>query len=443
MGWTIFNIAINCFQAYMILLFATKGFSCRPHTKIYDFLLLLSCSTFFSLFLFFPLPAIDIAVFLFPLAFSLVFSTDSYTSIVYWNVVIALGFALIAGLANHIYFLLLQITNTPFSTNCIRHVIYILLSNAALLLLTQLIIKQKSTDESPRFSTHFPFLLMIIALFLSEESLYYYQKIVSNSESGMFFPLMIYCGLTICTFLSILLFHTVSLNALKESRYQAELSLYSQSKQHYEELEKSYAQLVAYRHDIRHHLQTLEQLVSHGHMTDAQNYLSSMQCVTTKKFFITGCSAVDALLAAKNSTMESYDISFRYTAHPLSDLPIDTVDFCSIVGNLLDNSIEGILRIADYSSLKPTVHLSFLKTGDMFYINCENPCNPSSLIIRKGKFITSKKSEHQSGLRGIGLSSIQRIAEQAEGRCQFYCENQVFYAQVVLPYLSTAVMRKK
>lgn len=436
MGWTIFNIAINCFQAYMILLFATKGFSCKPHTKIYDFLLLLSCSTFFSLFLFFPLPAIDIAVFLFPLAFSLVFSTDSYTSIVYWNVVIALGFALIAGLANHIYFLLLQITNTPFSTNCIRHVIYILLSNAALLLLTQLIIKQKSTDESPRFSTHFPFLLMIIALFLSEESLYYYQKIVSNSESGMFFPLMIYCGLTICTFLSILLFHTVSLNALKESRYQAELSLYSQSKQHYEELEKSYAQLVAYRHDIRHHLQTLEHLVSRGQTIDAQSYLSTMQRINSKRSFITGCSAVDALLAAKNATMESYNILFRYTSCPLSDLPIDTVDFCSIVGNLLDNSIEGILRIANYPSIKPTIHLSFLKTGDMFYINCENPCCSSSLIVKNSRFISSKNAEYKSGIHGIGLRSIQRIAEHAEGRCRFYYEDQVFYSQIVLPYLT-------
>lgn len=435
MAWIMFNVAINCFQSYLIFIFTTRCFSCKPHAKIYDFLLFFSCSAFFTLFLFYPLPPIDIAVFIFSLLFSLVFSTDSIAVIVYWNTTLALIFALIAGLANHIYSLLLIVFGLSFSPNSIQYFLYILLPNAVLFALTQLIIEQKNIVVAPKFSTHFPFVLMILAIFLTEESLYYFQEIITNTNIVRHFLLLSYLGLTLCAFLSVFLFHTVSLNAVHESRYQAELSLYSQSKQHHEELEKTYAQLVTYRHDIRHHLQTLEGLVKQGQTADAQSYLSTMQCIISKRFFITGCSAVDALLVAKNSTMESHNIQFRHTSYPLSKLPIDTVDFCSIIGNLLDNSIEGILRIENYSSTKPEIHLSFLKTGDMFYINCENPCNPSSLIMHKGNFVSSKKTDNRSGLHGIGLRSIQRIAENAEGRCQFYCEDNIFYSQVVLPYL--------
>lgn len=440
MAWITFDILINCFQSYLFLNFATECFASKTHSKAFDFILWLSIAVFFSLFLFIQLPPIDTIVFLFPIVFSVFFSDENILSILYWHSMFALIFILVANLAGHIYLFLLDTPLISFNTNSWQHVIFISFTNLILFILTKLLILQKSIGGKLKLSTHFPFFLMITSILLCEESLFHYQTSVIINEGSIFF-LVAQAGLVFCTILSVFLFHTVSKSSLKESRYQAELSLYTQSKQHHEELTKTYSQLVAYRHDIRHHLQTLEHLVAQGHNRDAQDYLASMKTYSPKQIFITGCSAIDALLSAKYTTMEQNEISFRYAPTPLCELPIDTIDFCSIIGNLLDNAIEGILRIPIDKRRKAEIHLSFLKTGDMFFINCENPCDPSSLIIQRGIFKSSKSQNSSFNIHGIGLSNIDRIACQAEGRASFYCENSTFYAQVVLPYFNHNVKR--
>ena len=39
-------------------------------------------------------------------------------------------------------------------------------------------------------------------------------------------------------------------------------------------------------------------------------------------------------------------------------------------------------------------------------------------------------------MHGIGMHSINAIADRDEGRVEFYIEGNTFYAKVVLPYLN-------
>ena len=57
------------------------------------------------------------------------------------------------------------------------------------------------------------------------------------------------------------------------------------------------------------------------------------------------------------------------------------MDFCTIVGNLLDNAIEGVGRIKP-APASPSIRLAFSRSWDMFYIYCENPCD-TWVIIQK------------------------------------------------------------
>ena len=82
----------------------------------------------------------------------------------------------------------------------------------------------------------------------------------------------------------------------------------------------------------------------------------------------------------------------------------------------------------------PTIHLTFSRSWNMFYIYCENPCDPASIIASKGRFVSSKKKD-EPGLHGIGLHSIETIVQRAEGRVEFCVEGDVFHAKVVVPYL--------
>ena len=197
-----------------------------------------------------------------------------------------------------------------------------------------------------------------------------------------------------------------------------------------------YETLTARQHDYKHHLQTLEQLVS-GSSPTAKEYLESIAKEAAQEdMIVTGSPEVDALLTVKRRTMHEKGIEFKLTPYPLASLPIATADFCAILGNLLDNAIEGIQRIAEPPA-NPLIHLAFSRSWDMFYVYCTNPCEPSTLVEKKGLFLTSKK-KNESELHGIGLHSIKAIAERAEGRAEFRTEGNEFHAKVVLPFLKNA-----
>ena len=433
MVWTVFDLCINAFEAYLLANFAHECFSNHQKKRWPFWVCWFFCTVFFSLFLFIRMPPIDPLVFLFPLLYSLTTSRN-YLSILYWHLIVSVVFSLVAGLANQIYALLLDMPFIPYITNDITHAGFTVAANAVFYLAIRLLIRIKNAESKPSFSSYLTFFLMILSIFTTEESLYYCFRGHSTKQAPLL--LIAYLSLTAILFLSVSLYHIVSESTKRESKYEAELSLYAQAKQHYDELSSTYSELSSFRHDIRHHLQALEHLATQSQNTEALKYLSQIHAHIPEKRFLTGCITLDAMLSAKYAAMKSQQISFQLTTCPLHELPIDNVDFCTIVGNLLDNAIEGIQRIPHSARTSASeIHFSFQRIGDMLYINCENPCDPVSLLPKDGLYLSSKKTT-PSSLRGLGLHSIERIANKSEGRCQFICKNRVFYSQVVLPYLS-------
>ncbi|MDD6880797.1 MAG: GHKL domain-containing protein [Firmicutes bacterium] len=437
MIWMTFEILINFFQAYIVLHYIKNSFIYSRETTLADITLLTSFTLYFSIYLFFPtFPLSQQLVFLLPLLHALLLSSEPKISILFWILVLVLTMNLVSVLTYPIFDLLPIIFDFIFSSFHFERFLCIIVTNLTLFLILELIVRLKKNCTFPKSSSYVVFILTLSIIYIIEESIYDLYLAFSNEAVLSFFT--IYVGLLGCITLSVFLFHTVSSDSEKESRYQAEISLLNHSKQHQQELAQMYEELTERQHDYKHHLQVLQELVDgKGHST-AQDYL---QCLISEneheKIIVTGSPSVDALLTAKQKIMMDAGIQFEYTPYPLASLPISTLDFCSIIGNLLDNAIEGIRRI----SLKgndmepPTIHLSFSRSWDMFYIYCENPCDPETVVKHKDLFVSSK-SKTEPGLHGLGLHSIDAIASKAQGRTEYSVQNKVFYAKVVLPYLN-------
>ena len=112
-------------------------------------------------------------------------------------------------------------------------------------------------------------------------------------------------------------------------------------------------------------------------------------------------------------------------------VPISEVDFCAVVGNLLDNAIEGACRIADTHSQR-WIHLGFFRIWDTFTIRCENSMAPKTVKRHKEGFFTAKESE--TGCHGFGIRNIELIAKAADGFCSFETVENTFIANITLPY---------
>ena len=93
--------------------------------------------------------------------------------------------------------------------------------------------------------------------------------------------------------------------------------------------------------------------------------------------------------------------------------------------------LRGIDRIKP-TPTSPSIRLAFSRSWDMFYIYCENPCDTSTIIKEKDHFVSSKQKT-EPGMHGIGMHSINAIANRDEGRVEFYIESNTFYAKLFYP----------
>ena len=100
---------------------------------------------------------------------------------------------------------------------------------------------------------------------------------------------------------------------------------------------------------------------------------------------------------------------------------LNDVELCVVVGNLLDNAIEGVSRMNQ--SEKKEIDLRFQRSLNISYIICRNPVDLSTIVPKGDGFLTSKNDK---SLHGIGLKSVKNIVEKAGGTVNCYVENNDF-----------------
>ena len=436
MNWILFEICANGFQACLQVLFIRRRLHTTKSHKLADFICIFAITAFLTTFLFVDLPIPDIFGFVILLLYALYIAEEQWYVPVYWVTILAILFYSTINLSIHIFMTIPNISYDALMENGYGRFLFILLTNVLLFLIVFSASKLKREYTKLTWPVLLLFLLMNCSIFAVEEALFTLQMEFEQKDlfiSPAFF--VAYISLFLCTFLSIYLYHRMTLSAAQESLYKAEISSLSQQKQHQQEIERMYDNLYTQRHDFKQQFELLDEMVRLGNNHEAESYLQAYQeRLAEQKEFLTGCTAVDALLTAKTLTMNKLGISFKYTPYPLQEVPISVTDFCSIVGNLLDNAIEGVQRLDCSDSAQ--IHLSFSRTWDMFYIHCVNPCNPNTIRKKAGFWLSSKDAEGVSGLHAIGIRSIENIVELAEGRCSFEVQGDIFKVQVVLPFIS-------
>ena len=433
MLWTAFEIAINLFQGYLLLMYVKECFTYEKEHPIADVLAICGAAGVLTYFLFVPFaPYGEILFFSFSAIYAFVFSTENKLSIGYWFTVLILIFSMISTVTYPIFKLVPTMMYYRFPSYFTERFACIITTNVLLYVALKAIIRLKKDCPLSSTRTYIAFILTLIFAYMVDQGLYaLFLDFGDTIHTPFFFA---YLGLIAFTAMVIIFFRIVSHDAEQKNKYQTEIAILNMTKQHQSELSAMYETLTARQHDYKHHLQTLGQLVSSGNPA-AKEYLESIsEHSAFDEILVTGSPEVDALLTVKRQTMQEKGIQFKLTPYPLAELPIAPADFCVILGNLLDNAIEGIGRISNPSKA-PLIHLSFSRSWDMFYIYCTNPCEPSTLKKKNGAFLSSK-AQSKSAPHGIGLHSIKAIANQAQGRAEFNIQDCEFHAKVVLPFMT-------
>lgn len=188
----------------------------------------------------------------------------------------------------------------------------------------------------------------------------------------------------------------------------------------------SMEQLRSLKHELRHHVETLNALCQAREWERLGAYLTQLGAAgnALPSLYYTEHFLVNAILAGKLGPAQARGIRVDCRAHLPPELPMADADLCILLSNLLDNALEACERVEDPSAR--FVELELELRGDLLLIRCVNtaPPRPSG-----GPFVTTKPDMKSHGL---GIPAMGRVVEQYHGVLELSQEGEQFTLRAAL-----------
>ena len=204
-------------------------------------------------------------------------------------------------------------------------------------------------------------------------------------------------------------------NALLESQLDAQLA-------HYSDLTAQYEQIRAMRHDISHHLNTINALLQEGNLKAATEYSEQLLPIQTYISRLGKCQnpVVDAFLYSRMQDAEAKGMPVQADVSLPVELPVSNTDLIVAFGNLLDNALEACSGIPDAQiTLRAHMDKGYL------VIQESNPVRARQPQGKKPRRIPELE-------RGVGFRVLSGLAAKYDGSFRHACENDTYTVTLLL-----------
>jgi sensor histidine kinase regulating citrate/malate metabolism len=220
----------------------------------------------------------------------------------------------------------------------------------------------------------------------------------------------------------------IALEKWKKSKREQEREILEQEIQMYENqfeiIRQSQIATRSLKHDMKHHLKMLSDLVSSGDKDAALKYLSDMGAFmdNSEVFVTSGNERIDSILNYMIGKAKSADIHTTWKIQIPEQIEISTFDINVILSNLLDNALNALSDIPN-----PTLEILMKYDRGILCINIQNNCKNEQPATHYIHSDFEPEKEH-----GYGLRNVQRIVEKYHGNLTAEYVNDVFNASILL-----------
>lgn len=227
--------------------------------------------------------------------------------------------------------------------------------------------------------------------------------------TGKYAEIVSLCFLLICAGVIIFLIYSLFIVTEKtENQQRLELERMQNSvlQQSLTETQNAYAHWQKQIHDYKNTIVCLSSMLDSSDNSSVKMYLDKeMEQINRAGHMIScGNSMVDAILNLKWIEAERKHIFFSVQGGVSDELPLEQIELGRILGNLLDNAIEG----AGHSGAEPYVEVILNQSECGFTIEVTNSAGDEPINFNK----TLKENQN---MHGIGLHSIREIVRENEG----------------------------
>lgn len=266
--------------------------------------------------------------------------------------------------------------------------------------------------------------LVVLAVF--EIAMLNYISIIVDTTFSSVILTVLSAGFLALDIYLIYLFEAISQKFALENEMELRDQQLSMQSNYYHRIETQYDNSRRLIHDMKNHMQTLEELYSSGSGLEAKHYaqtiLESMDAFSGRfkcKNRILTIIINDKILKCDeqgieiNTQVEDIDFDF-----------IEPFDMTTIFSNLLDNAIEACLKVPIE---KRKIDLRVYQFNEFITISVRNTYN-GKLVWDKDSLASTKGGKHM----GLGLKNVKSAVEKYEGTMQRKSDDEHFEVKILM-----------
>lgn len=229
-----------------------------------------------------------------------------------------------------------------------------------------------------------------------------------------------YLAVTAAAFLLFCLWSGILWKAGK-SRQERERELLEEEIRLYEKqfnvIRQSQDHIRSLKHDMKHHIKMLADMVAEDKKEEALKYLQAMGVFmeNSEEYAASGNEKIDSILNDMISRAKNKGVDVRWKIQIPEGLKIETFDINVILSNLFENAMHALEDIAE-----PSLYIAMRYDRNVLCINVKNNCPEVE------PFPPTAQGH------GFGLKNIRRIAEKYHGSLEVAEKDGIFTANVLL-----------
>ena len=210
------------------------------------------------------------------------------------------------------------------------------------------------------------------------------------------------------------------------ARYEAQLSTLQVSalRSRMEAVRTAENAIRTERHDLRHRLQTVAELVSQGDKDAALNFLDTAQKRLDERKEIRWCRppVLDAVFSSYFDQAQNQGISVDAKIALPDTLSVNEGELAIVLANALENAIHANLALPQKQRV---IRCQMVGTPSIM-LEISNPCNGEVAFDEQGLPVS-----HREG-HGLGVQSISAFCQKNGAVCQFELTDGWFRLRLVL-----------
>lgn len=174
------------------------------------------------------------------------------------------------------------------------------------------------------------------------------------------------------------------------------------------------------KHDMKNHMYAIRNMAKNNMSKDIITYTNDIlgKIEGEKVYINTGNYLIDGILNVKFEEIKNQGIDFKYDVKIPEGNKLPEFEVITILGNLLDNAIEGVKSIKDNRYIE--VFISYKDSN--LLIKIVNTFD--GLVIKDNKGFVSRKGE--KAYHGIGLENVREQVEKSNGYMNIDTGNCMF-----------------